>query len=208
MRSRQEGRPSCRRARQGQGHRQRRVRPRRLRLPRPCCRAWLKAPARAAWNSNGRRKQYNGYITRTAERTMQSEYIEKVVSLNRVSKTVKGGRVMKFSALMRRRRRQGHASATAWARPPKFPKPSARASRTPRRTWSPLRSRRHHHSPRGHRRVRRRPRAAEARCPRYRRYRRRRRPCRRRGCRHQRHPYKVPALQQPRRMLLQRRCRA
>ena len=29
-----------------------------------------------------------------------SEYIEKVVSLNRVSKTVKGGRVMKFSALM------------------------------------------------------------------------------------------------------------
>ena len=29
-----------------------------------------------------------------------SEFIEKVVSLNRVSKTVKGGRVMKFSALM------------------------------------------------------------------------------------------------------------
>ena len=30
----------------------------------------------------------------------QSEYIEKVFSLNRVSKTVKGGRVMKFSALV------------------------------------------------------------------------------------------------------------
>ena len=30
----------------------------------------------------------------------QSEYIEKVVYLNRVSKTVKGGRVAKFSALM------------------------------------------------------------------------------------------------------------
>ena len=29
-----------------------------------------------------------------------SEYVEKVVSLNRVSKTVKGGRVNKFSALM------------------------------------------------------------------------------------------------------------
>ena len=29
-----------------------------------------------------------------------NEYIEKVVYLNRVSKTVKGGRVMKFSALM------------------------------------------------------------------------------------------------------------
>ena len=30
---------------------------------------------------------------------VQSEFTEKVVSLNRVSKTVKGGRVMKFSAL-------------------------------------------------------------------------------------------------------------
>ena len=30
----------------------------------------------------------------------QSEYIERVVATNRVSKTVKGGRVMKFSALM------------------------------------------------------------------------------------------------------------
>ena len=32
-------------------------------------------------------------------REESSEYIEKLVSLNRVSKTVKGGRVMKFSAL-------------------------------------------------------------------------------------------------------------
>ena len=30
----------------------------------------------------------------------QSEYVEKLVALNRVSKTVKGGRVMKFSALV------------------------------------------------------------------------------------------------------------
>ena len=29
-----------------------------------------------------------------------SEFTEKLVSLNRVSKTVKGGRVMKFAALM------------------------------------------------------------------------------------------------------------
>ena len=30
----------------------------------------------------------------------QSEYVEKLVALNRVSKTVKGGRVAKFAALM------------------------------------------------------------------------------------------------------------
>ncbi len=37
---------------------------------------------------------------KTAAANTESEYIEKVVSLNRVSKTVKGGRVMKFSALV------------------------------------------------------------------------------------------------------------
>ena len=37
---------------------------------------------------------------RNNQQEAQSEYIEKVVSLNRVSKTVKGGRVMKFSALV------------------------------------------------------------------------------------------------------------
>ena len=43
--------------------------------------------------SNDRRDNRRG-------REESSEYIEKLVSLNRVSKTVKGGRVMKFSALM------------------------------------------------------------------------------------------------------------
>lgn len=37
---------------------------------------------------------------RDRKEEVQSEYIEKVVSLNRVSKTVKGGRVMKFAALI------------------------------------------------------------------------------------------------------------
>ena len=41
---------------------------------------------------------YNNNRSGKREET-QSEYIEKVVALNRVSKTVKGGRVMKFSAL-------------------------------------------------------------------------------------------------------------
>ena len=36
---------------------------------------------------------------RSREETVAPEFIEKVVSLNRVSKTVKGGRVAKFSAL-------------------------------------------------------------------------------------------------------------
>ena len=43
-------------------------------------------------NSNGGRNNRREEV--------KSEYIEKVVSLNRVSKTVKGGRVMKFSALV------------------------------------------------------------------------------------------------------------
>ena len=62
-----------------------------------------------------------------------SEYLEKVVSLNRVSKTVKGGRVMKFSALMVVGDGKGKV-ASAWARPPRSPRLSARAWRTPRRT--------------------------------------------------------------------------
>ena len=48
----------------------------------------------------------------------QSEYIEKVVSLNRVSKTVKGGRVMKFSALVVVRseeRRVGKECRSRWS---------------------------------------------------------------------------------------------
>ena len=59
---------------------------------------WLKAPARAACSSKcrgGKELAYNKTPNSEA-----SELIEKVVYLNRVSKTVKGGRVMKFSALV------------------------------------------------------------------------------------------------------------
>ncbi len=42
----------------------------------------------------------NNRDNRRGREEEQSEFIEKVVSLNRVSKTVKGGRVMKFSALI------------------------------------------------------------------------------------------------------------
>ncbi len=37
--------------------------------------------------------------SRPPREDMQSEFVEKVVSLNRVSKTVKGGRIFKFAAL-------------------------------------------------------------------------------------------------------------
>ena len=43
-----------------------------------------------AYERNNRRRN---------DEEVQSEFTEKVVSLNRVSKTVKGGRVAKFSAL-------------------------------------------------------------------------------------------------------------
>ena len=42
----------------------------------------------------------NNRDNRRGREEEQSEFIEKVVSLNRVSNTVKGGRVMKFSALI------------------------------------------------------------------------------------------------------------
>ena len=42
---------------------------------------------------------YNNDRRDRRKEEVASEYIEKVVSLNRVSKTVKGGRVMKFAAL-------------------------------------------------------------------------------------------------------------
>ncbi len=50
-------------------------------------------------NSNNRDNRRNDRRNDRREAKPESEFIEKVVSLNRVSKTVKGGRIMKFSAL-------------------------------------------------------------------------------------------------------------
>ena len=63
----------------------------------------------------------------------QSEYIEKVVATNRVSKTVKGGRVMKFSALMVVGDGKGKVGF-GLGKAAEVPELSARALRTPRRT--------------------------------------------------------------------------
>ena len=60
-----------------------------------------------------------------------SEFTEKLVSLNRVSKTVKGGRIFKFAALMVVGDEKGRVG---WARPPRCPRRSARALKTPRKT--------------------------------------------------------------------------
>ncbi len=62
-----------------------------------------------------------------------SEFTEKLVSLNRVSKTVKGGRIFKFAALMVVGDEKGRV-ASAWVRPPRCPRRSARALKTPRKT--------------------------------------------------------------------------
>ena len=65
-----------------------------------------------------------------------SEFTEKLVALNRVSKTVKGGRIFKFAALMVVGDEKGRVGF-GWARPLRCPRPSARASRTPRRICAP-----------------------------------------------------------------------
>jgi small subunit ribosomal protein S5 len=63
-------------------------------------RSWQRALARAAWISNWKEEIILAYNNnRKDKEEVQSEYVEKVVSLNRVSKTVKGGRIFKFAAL-------------------------------------------------------------------------------------------------------------
>ena len=78
-----------------------------------------------------------------------SEFVEKLVSLNRVSKTVKGGRIFKFAALMVVGDEKGRV-ASAWARPPRcLSYPQGHRGRQEEHDHRvPVR---HHHPPRGDR---------------------------------------------------------
>ena len=124
-----------------------------------------------------------------------SEFVEKLVSLNRVSKTVKGGRVMKFAALMvvgDEKGRVGFGTGKAAEVPEAIRKGIEDAKKNmitvslagtsiPHEVIGEFGG----------------PRADEARRPRYRRHRRRSRPCGHGGRGNQGHPHQVPALQQP-----------
>ena len=65
-----------------------------------------------------------------------SEFKEKLVAVNRVSKTVKGGRNMRFSALMVVGDEKGRVGC-GMGKAAEFPRPSARASTPPRRRCAP-----------------------------------------------------------------------
>ena len=116
---------------------------------------------RAALSSKRRRKFLASKIDAST-----LDLTERVVAINRVSKTVKGGRISSSPPLLWWVTVKAQ-SALVWVNRARFPMPSARASRMPEKSREDFSSRNHHTS-RNHRRVRRRQSSAQARSPRYR----------------------------------------
>ena len=102
--------------------------------------------------------------------------ITKVVSINRVSKTVKGGRVMKFAALIVVGDGKGNIGYGV-GKSGEVPEAIRKGEGAAKKNMHKVCHEGHHDSPRDRRRLRRRPRPDASRCPRYRRYRRRPGPC-------------------------------
>ena len=122
--------------------------------------------------------------------------ITKVVSINRVSKTVKGGRVMKFAALIvvgDGKGNIGYGVGKSGEVPEAIRKGEGAAKKNMRKVC--LKGTTIPHEIVGEFGAG--PRPDASRCPRYRRSGRRPRPCRARVRRHQGHPRQEPAFQQP-----------
>ena len=93
-----------------------------------------------------------------------SEFKEKLVAVNRVSKTVKGGRNMRFSALMVVGDEKGRVGC-GMGKAAEIPEAIRKGLDDAKKDMHHRPDRRHHHSPRGDRRVRHRQGQAHSRLP-------------------------------------------
>ena len=120
--------------------------------------------------------------------------ITKVVSINRVSKTVKGGRVMKFAALIVVGDGKGNIGYGV-GKSGEVPEAIRKGEGAAKKNMHKVAMKGTTIPPRDRWRVWCRPRSDASRCPRYRRYRRRPGPCCSGMRWHQGHSYQEPAFQ-------------
>ena len=128
--------------------------------------SWPKAPVRAASSS----KKEEILLARIDASTLDLK--EHVVAINRVSKTVKGGRIFKFAALVVVGDGNGIVGFGI-GKAGEVPDAIRKGIEDAKKNLMKISTPRYHNPTRSHRRVRRRPSAPEASCTRYRCYRRR-----------------------------------